>query len=356
MRKIIRRVFLCFFAVIFAGIAALAVYITHDPDRPTVSSVPKVTDAAGNTYLAVTEKGSKETYAAVTDANGNVYAAKIDDKGNIGETVASLDGSYSPSDLPSNYTGPQINESVNPNDFTGNVDVIASGAAAPEAPQQSTSQAQTPTNGSQNNQTPTKNQSQTEPTYKYRIQKYQQIFSGGTYLMEFTTDDKELGDQPITAAVKNGNLIIDAQIEGMQCKMLYLAEKDTMYIVLDKFRKYCKLPKELMGDDMNMSELNMMANFADETKDKEISVSTVTLNGQKLTCESYVTDDGTTMRYYFSGDTLVRLDSVEKNGQITSTFFSKITSDVPDSTFEIPDNYGFFNLAWLSALGGLGEE
>lgn len=359
MRKIIRRVFLCFFAVIFAGIAALAVYITYDPDkssRPT--SAPKVTDAAGNTYLAVTDENSKETYAVVTDANGSVYAAKIDSNGNIGETVSSLDGKYTASDLPSNYTGPKIDESVNPNDFTGNVVEDNTPPAVTTAPNTNNN---APTSGSQpsgNNQ-PTNSSEppkSDEPTYKYKLQKYQQIFSSGTYLMEFTTSDKELGDQPITAAVKNGNLIIDAQIEGMQCKMLYLADKNTTYVILDKYRKYCKLPQELMGDDMDMSELNMMSDFANETANKDITVSTVTLNGQQLTCESYVTDDGATMKYYFSDDNLVRLDSIEKDGAVTSTFFSKITSDVPDSTFDIPSNYGFFNLAWLGALGGLSGE
>lgn len=342
MRKIIRSIFLCFFSVILVGVAALAVYITHDPDRPTSS--PRVTDANGNSYLAVTQKGSKETYAAVTDSQGNVYAAKIDQNGNIGETVASISDKYSASDLPSNYTGPKVDESVNPNDFTGVVDVVVT---EPQ-PSEKTTQ---PTNPSPNTQqTPQQPQQPEESKPKYRIEKYQKIFSSGTYLMEFTTDDKELGSTPITAAVKDGNLIIDAEIEGMKCKMLYLNEKKTTYVILDKYRKYCKLPDDLMGDDMNMSEFNVMSDFADETKDKDIAVSTVTLNGQKLTCESYVTSDGTTMRYYFSGDNLVRLDSVDSSGKTVSTYFSKITSDVPDSTFEIPKNYGFFNLSWLGAL------
>ncbi|MCM1364754.1 MAG: hypothetical protein NC122_05525 [Faecalibacterium sp.] len=348
MKKIIRRVFLCIFAVFFAGIAALVVYFTHDPDRPVSSSaIPKVTDTAGNTYLAVTDKKSKETYAVVSDADGKVYAAEINDDGSIGEKVSSLDGQYSASDLPSNYTGPKIDESVNPNDFTGNVNVVASETH----PVESTTKAAPKEDKTPETPKPAENTTEEEtPKYKYRIEKYQEIFSSGTYLMEFTTDDEELGSNPITTAVKNGNLLIDAEMQDMKCKMLFLSEKNATYLILDKYRKYCKLPEDLIGDELNMADMNVMSSFSSEVQDKDIEVSTVELNGQSLTCESYVTEDGTTMKYYFSGDTLVRLDNIDKSGTVTSTYFSKITSDVPDSTFDIPSNYGFLNLALLGAF------
>ena len=36
----------------------------------------------------------------------------------------------------------------------------------------------------------------------YRIEKYQKIFTSGTYLMEITTNDPDLGDLPVTMAIK----------------------------------------------------------------------------------------------------------------------------------------------------------
>lgn len=345
MKKIIRRVFLCILTFIVVVIAALAVYITHDPDKSSRNETqPKVTDPAGNTYLAVTDEDG-EKFAAVTDAVGKVFAAKINSDGSIGEAVSSLDGKYTPADLPSNYTGPKIDESVNPNDFTGNINVAAPTSDA------ATSSEQASSNGAE----PPASATKPEEGQKYRIEKYQQIFSGGSYLMEFTTDDEELGKQPITAAVKNGNLLIDAEISNLKCKMLYLAEKDTTYIILDNIKKYCKLPESLMGEDFDLSDMNLMSNFAKETKNKKITVSTVSLNGQELICESYVTDKGAQMMYYFSGDTLVRMDSTDSSGKTVSTYFSRITSDVPDSTFEIPKNYGYFNISWLGALSGVGS-
>ena len=186
----------------------------------------------------------------------------------------------------------------------------------------------------------------------YKIEKYQKVFESETYFMEFTTNDADLGDTPIVAAAKNGNVLVEASVEGIACKILYVADTDTTYVILDNWRKYSKLPPELMGEDFDMNDLNMGANFASDIEGKEISVKTVEINGKILTCESYYTDKGVLMEYYFDGDTFVRLDSTGKDGSVSSTYISKLTTDVPDSTFEIPEGYGYINLSWLSMLEG----
>ena len=56
------------------------------------------------------------------------------------------------------------------------------------------------------------------------------------------------------------------------------------------------------------------------------------------------------MQYYFDGDTLVRLDSTGEDGVVASTYITRITTDVPDSTFEIPKGYGYLNLDWLGMM------
>ena len=40
-------------------------------------------------------------------------------------------------------------------------------------------------------------------------------------------------------------------------------------------------------------------------------------------------------------------------GTVSSTVFSKFTTNVPDSYFEIPKGYGYLNLSWLESLGAL---
>ena len=130
--------------------------------------------------------------------------------------------------------------------------------------------------------------------------------------------------------------------------MLYLKNKDTIYLIFNDWKKYCKMPESLMGEDMDMGE---MMNSMGANDIGEITVSEVEINGEKLILESYTsTVDGTTVNYYFQDDVLVRKDNVYANGQVDSTFFAVMTTDVPDSYFEIPKGYGYLNLSLLEAF------
>lgn len=340
MKRVIGRIFLGIFAVILVGIVALAVYL-FGPEKPAADVRPTLKDSDGKAYLAAVDDAG-ETYAVVTDAQGNRWAASFEN-GKVGETVVNVNDQFEPSDVLTEYSGPKIEETRNPNEFTGAVESE---------------------NTTKNEETTTKkedNSKDEKPEIKdttvvpqgtssseFKIDKYREIFAGNTYLMEFTTNDSELGETPVMCASKNGNIIIDTQIEGISCKMLYRADKDKTYLLLDNYKKYSEVPQSLMGDDFNMSDLNVMTNFGGGgSSKKEVTKSKVTIGGKTLDCESYINSDGSETRYYFDGDSLVRLDSIEPSGEVNSTFISKLTTDVPDSTFEIPSNYGYLNLSWL---------
>ncbi len=189
----------------------------------------------------------------------------------------------------------------------------------------------------------------TDALVPYRIDKYQQILASGTYLMEITTNDPDLGDTPITMAVKDGNMYVDTTLEGITCQIVYDRRTDTMYTVFPTWKKYCKLPEDLMGEDLDMTSMMDELSFDDIASD--ISVSYVDLNGQQLILESYTSSiDGSTVNYYFNGDELVRRDNISKNGVTDSIYISRFLSDVPDSYFEIPDGYGYLNLSWMGAF------
>lgn len=404
MKKIITRIFLGILSVVvIVGVGAYA--FLFSPEKPTETKRPTVTDTNGNVYIAVYGE-TGETYAAVTDDMGNIYAAEFDDKGNIGNNVADLNDKLKLEDIPKNYDGPKVDETVSGNAYTGQAIVIedttGSGSTtttapsvtnvseenstaptkgtsttapsvnttkpssnttvttqsttvpnATAAPTQGTTAAPQSAPSSQQTSTPAVTEGTTSPQKPtaYKIEKYQKIFASETYFMEFTTNDEDLGDTPIVAAAKNGNVLVEASVEGIACKILYKADTDTTYIILDNWRKYSKLPPELMGEDFDMNELNMGANFASDIKGKDIQVKTVEIGGKVLTCESYYTDKGVLMEYYFDGDSFVRLDSTAKDGTVSSTYITKLTTDVPDSTFEIPDGYGYINLSWLSMMG-----
>ena len=388
MKKILRGILLTLLAIVVIGGSAIAYFLFHG-EKPVINDQPYITDSEGSSYLAVVNKDGT-TYAAVTDEVGNIYAAEIREDGKIGSTVGMINDQVSKEDLPTNFTGERIDESVDVNAFTGSADPgdnsqidiqqgpddtidvsrpssqnqggnnqggnnqggnnqggnnqVTSNTPSPDSgnpkPQQSTEKATNPTNPGSNE------------LRAYRVQKYQKIFESGQYLIEFKTNDPDLGDIPITAATKNGNVIITTSIENLNCKMLYLSKDKTTYLIIDDFKKYCKLPEDLMADeDLDMGQL--MASFAtDDATPKDIKVSKVKIGGQDLICESCSTDGGGETRYYFSGETLVRMDSVSANGDIDSTYISRFTSDVPDSTFQIPKGYGYLNLSWLEGLAG----
>lgn len=352
MKKIIRGIFLGLLAVVVIAGSAGAYYL-FGQKGPEIDGKVIVTDSMGNSYLAVVDEKSGETMVAMTDEEGNVVAAVTDKDGNIGSTAANLNGVVDKNDLPTNYTGPNIDVNVNGSDYTGSIDSTTQSNESTTAVSTTEKEsAQSSTTKSSGQTTTTKKES--DELTAYRIEKYQKVFAGGTYLMEFTTNDADLGETPITAAVKNNNIYIKTKIQSMDCKMLYISgsggKAGTTYLIIDDFKKYCKMPEDFMdGEDMNMG--NLMGGVENDIG-KKITVSKVATSGKTLICESYKADDGTTVKYYFDDETLVRRDNVNKDGTVDSTFISRITTDVPDSLFEIPKNYGYLNLSFLSGLTG----
>lgn len=330
--------------VVVGGTAAYMLF--HNPDEPLDTSVttqPTMVDSSGKSHLVVID-GNGTSYAVVTDTDGNRYAAEyVGDS--IGSTVGQVNDQIALSDLPTEANpDSQVVVTNNPNDYMGDVSTTS--------PVPSTT---VPTTQPSTNLTPDATTTEPTPTepgpydlVPYRIEKYEEIFAGGTYLMEITTNDPDLGDTPITMAIKNGDMFINTTIEGMKCDMIFDSKTDTMYLIFADWKKYCKLPEDLMGEDFDMS--TMMADFGMNDVG-EVTVSTANINGQELIMESYVSEvDGSTVNYYFNGDQMVRRDNISKSGTTDSIYISKFLSEVPDSYFQIPEGYGYLNLSWIGAL------
>ncbi len=348
MKKILRRILICVLVLLVAGIGAGIRYFTYDPDKADEKDNGYVTDSEGMTYTMVADKEGT-TYVVVTDKDGNRYAAEYDGT-TVGSTVGSINDEVSLDDVPTNFTGSHVDVTNDVNKFQGDISTTLPTVTGSNAENDTT----TPNHGQTNSDVPaTKPQKPEDNKLKaYRIEKYQQIFKGGTYLMKITTNDESTGDMPVTMAIKNGNMYVEMamDLEGssMNCSMLYLKGKDTFYLIFNDWKKYCKMPEDMMGEEMNMDE--MMSDMGQDDIG-EITVSQVELNGQKLILESYTSPyDGTTVNYYFDGDMLVRRDNVYADGHVDSTYFAQLTTDVPDSYFEIPKGYGYINLDWIGLL------
>lgn len=350
MKKIIRRIMAVVLILLVAGIAAGVRYFTYDPDKKEDDLYGYATDADGLTYTMVADKHGT-TYVVVTDEDGNRYAAEYDGT-TVGNTVGGVNSEVSLEDVPTNYTGTHVDLSNDIDKFQGEVSTTLPTLSQPD---DTTSTGDKKPTDSQNGEVTTKPQKPNKEENKlkaYRIDKYQQIFKSGTYLMKITTNDESMGDSPVTMAIKNGNMYVEMEMEmestTMNCSMLYLKGKDTMYLIFNDWKKYCKMPKDMMGEDMDIG--SMMSEMGNDDIGK-ITVSEVEINGEKLILESYVsTIDGTTVNYYFQDDVLVRRDNVFSDGHVDSTYFAVLTTDVPDSYFEIPKGYGYINLSFLEAL------
>ena len=349
MKKILRRVLACLLIVLAVGVAAGVRYFTYDPERKDDDLYGYVTDDQGMTYTMVADaQGS--TYVVVTDSDGNRYAAEYDGT-TVGSTVGGINSEVALGDVPTNFTGTHVDINNDIDKFQGDV-----ATTMPTLPQQENTTANQDNNqGGNDAVTTTKPATPDAGDNKlkaYRIDKYQQIFKSGTYLMTITTNDASMGNTPVTMAIKNGNMYIEMAMEmestTINCSMLYLKGKDTMYLIFDDWKKYCKMPQDMMGEDMDMDA--MMSEMGSDDIG-EITVSEVEINGEKLILESYIsTVDGTTVNYYFQNDVLVRRDNVYSDGHVDSTYFATITTDVPDSYFTIPKGYGYINLSFLDAF------
>ncbi len=357
MKKIILRALVCLLVFVLVVVGMCWYLLFRQPERKTpVSQDPTVVDVYGSTFLAaIDEQGT--TYAIVTDQSGNRYAAEFNNY-QVGSTIAQVNDQIPIDSIPSNYTGPTVNSSTTAPVAT--TQPTTQGAEPTTQGAEPTTQGAEPTiivpttDPNQPTVTQAPTQPVTQPTTQvpanepYRVKMYQQILEGGNYVMEFISSDADFGDTPVKMAVKGGNMYVKTSIEGLSCTMLYIKREDVMYLLLDDWKKYCELSEELFGEDFDLSSMTSSVNFSDVG---DITVSEVEVDGRKLILESYISSsDGSTMNYYFDGDLLVRRDCISTAGVIDTMEFTSFTTDVPDSYFEIPQDYTYINLSWLEAL------
>ncbi len=333
MRKGIMRVAAVFMTVFIIS----GVFYGCDNSKENSDTV---TDPQGMTYLAI-EGSDGKTYAGVTDAAGKLYAAPIDEKGNVlkdGDLyeVTNYDGT-----LPTNDT-----TVVNVNE-TRNDDYDYAGESVVTDKDVTTSKKNNQTTKKDSSSKETKNDtSSTTKKDELLAEKYKKLFASGTYYIEFSSDDM---DAPVAAAVKNGNIYMKTSLEGMNCTMLYQKEKDNIYVVLNDYRVYCKMPSSMM-DELNMADFG-----GNNYEIKDVVVYNATIGDRECRCEAYELKDGGITTYYFYNDTLVRMDQVDKDGSSSIMNITKISSSVDDSLFELPKGFIPFNLSKLN-LDDFGDE
>lgn len=313
-----------------------------------------ITDPDGITYLAVLDQNSN-VYAGVTDIAGNLYGARIDTDGYpvLDESLYVI-GEYDGT-LPKNNTT-AVNIQQTKNNETYNYNAAVSIIDETDPPQTTTgtnnTNGNTDSGGSEStDSTATVGNSESttaQEQKEYLADKYRTLFSSGTYQMTFTSDDPDLPSE-ITMAFKNGNIYVETTVEGMAAQVIYNDSLKQGIMVLPSIRTYCTLPEDMM-QEMSSSAINIEGG-AEFSKVKSYKVD---INGRECLCESYTYDSGNTDNYYFYNNELVRLDFIEADGSSTVYNITQLSSDVPDSYFEMPKGYLKLNLA--SVLENYDEE
>lgn len=321
------------FMVLFVAAAIIfCIKITNNDAEQTLT----VTDCYGMTYLAVIDQ-NKNVYAGVTDREGNLYGARIDENG---EVVLDAEvypvGEYTGT-LPFNDTTVVNIQQTNNNSYDYGAEV-------------SRVDKTTTTKTPDKNDKPDNSESTTEAIATQpikpetlRVDKYRKLFESGTYVMVFTTDDPEI-PEAITAAFKNGNVCVDTTVEGMACQVIYRNDLESGWVVIPSIRTYCELPQEMA---LEMSDVKIMSD--NDFNYKSVETYNVMIGTKDCYCEDFTYDDGSRKCYYFDGDTLVRMDIVDVNGNADVYSFIKISSTVEDSYFEKPRGYMKIDLSFLTA-------
>ena len=167
-----------------------------------------------------------------------------------------------------------------------------------------------------------------EPTH-YRVETCRDIFLSKTFLLEY-----ELDGESTEIATKNGDSYVRVKAEDDDFIMIKQAATGKTYILIPDMKIYSEVTDEEDTVDVDA----IIAEFTDCFSGSEITASTGTVNGKTLYCEDVTARDGSTTRFYFDGDDLCYIDV--DNGQMK---INKLTGTVPDSLFEIPSGYTYFD-------------
>lgn len=333
--------------VLMVVVVLAAVIVCFKSVKNSSKQTLTVTDPDGITYLAVLDQNSN-VYAGITDTEGNLYGARIDEDGYpVLDEYLYVVGEYDGTLPKNNTTAVNIQQTQNSETYNYNAEVSIIDDTTTTT--QSTTLGGTSdvtANGNVPSSTdtttaPSVSDTTTPPQNGYFADKYRTLFASGTYQMTFTSDDPDLPSE-ITMAFKNGSIYVETTVEGMAAQVIYNESLNQGVIVLPSIRTYCTLPEDMM-EEMSSSAIDM---DGAETY-SEIKVYKVDINGRECTCESYRQENGDTDNYYFYNDELVRLDFIYADGTSTVYNITQLSSDVPDSYFEMPKGYLKLNLSGI---------
>ena len=163
---------------------------------------------------------------------------------------------------------------------------------------------------------------------------------GDTYILEIEGD--ALGGNgksgTLTIAKKKGNVL--QEVKSGEEKMSIMFKDNTTYLVAHDQKIYMKtegrdesiLPEE---DETFLSKDELEA-----LKTQEYKTGKESIDGKEYDYEEYYdSENEITERYYFDGNELKYVKSIDSDGEEQIMKVLKLSSEVDDSVFDIPSDY-----------------
>ena len=157
-------------------------------------------------------------------------------------------------------------------------------------------------------------------------------FSGDNYIVSL---DEE-GVSTVIIAVKGENMYMNVKETDSNISIVYkdgstyiISHDDEMYMVSEG-------KDEEMDENMSILSKEDLA----EIENAEYKTGKEEINGTEYYYEEYKIDgEADTERYYFDGDNLVYIKTIDEDGEEEILKVLELSSEVDDSIFEIPSNY-----------------
>lgn len=119
-------------------------------------------------------------------------------------------------------------------------------------------------------------------------------------------------------------------------RLAFLVRDDTCYAIIPGMRAYMQTPVEGIGEMLGNTSFGEITDSDIEAT--YISSNEVEFNGKKYICDVYESE-GSTMKYYYSGNEIKRIEATDPNGAVTIWEINEISDKADPAKLKVPSGY-----------------
>lgn len=163
---------------------------------------------------------------------------------------------------------------------------------------------------------------------------------GDTYIIEIEGDNLSGTDEKgtLTIAKKNGNVL--QEVKSGEDKMSIMFKDNTTYLVAHDQKIYMKTEGRDESILPEKDETFLSKDELEALKTQEYKTGKESIDGKEYDYEEYYdSENEITERYYFDGNELKYVKSIDSDGEEQIMKVLKLSSEVDDSVFDIPSDY-----------------